>query len=79
MPWIGYKLVDQAITTLKGRGIGEAEIAKGRLDLLDSIRMELAGKVDAEARAIFEQKLTDGLDCVSANGTEGRLGDANLR
>ena len=59
-PWIGYKLVDAAVATLLGRGIDEIEIAKGRLDLLDSMRVELAAKVDADARAIFERKLADG-------------------
>lgn len=59
-PWIGYKLIDQAVATLKGRGIDEAEIAKGRLDLVDSMRVELAAKVDAEARAIFDRKLAKG-------------------
>lgn len=59
-PWIGYKLVDDAVTTLKERGIDEAEIAKGRLDLLDSMRVELATKVDVEARRIFDRKLSDG-------------------
>lgn len=58
-PWIGYKLVDAAVATLLARGIDEAEIAKGRLDLLDSMRVELAAKVDAEARSIFERKLAD--------------------
>jgi type III restriction enzyme len=59
-PWIGYKLVDQAIATLRTRGIDKMEIAKGRLDLLDSMRVELASKVDAEARTIFEHKLAKG-------------------
>ena len=60
-PWIGYKLVDQAVSTLKDRDIDEAEIAKGRLDLLDSMRVELAAKIDAEARVTFDRKLADGL------------------
>jgi type III restriction enzyme len=59
-PWIGYKLVEQAVAMLKKRGIDEAEIAKGRLDLLDSMRVELAAKVDAEARTTFERKLAKG-------------------
>lgn len=58
-PWISYQLVEEAVVTLKGRGIEEGEIAKGRLDLLDSIRVELATKVDAQAREIFERKIAE--------------------
>lgn len=69
-PWIGYKLVDEAVATLEGRGIDETEIAKGRLDLLDSMRVELAEKVDIEARAIFEQKLKKGLIAFRLTGAK---------
>ncbi len=69
-PWIGYKLVDQAVVTLKARGIDETEIAKGRIDLLDSMRVELAAKVDVEARAIFEKKLADGVIAFKLTGTK---------
>lgn len=69
-PWIGYKLVDQAVAMLKSRGIDESEIAKGRIDLLDSMRVELAAKVDVEARAIFEKKLADGVIAFKLTGTK---------
>jgi type III restriction enzyme len=59
-PWIGIRLVDEGLASLRARGIDDVEIAKGRLDLLDSIRAELEGKVEARARAIFEKKLADG-------------------
>jgi type III restriction enzyme len=59
-PWIGIGLVDEGIKALRDRGIADVEIAKGRLDLLDSIRVELEKKVDALARAVFEAKLKDG-------------------
>lgn len=66
--WIGYKLVEDAVSTLQGRGIDEAEIAKGRLDLLASMRVELEGKVDAAARAIFERKLDGGVVSFQLHG-----------
>jgi type III restriction enzyme len=58
-PWIGITLVDQGLSALRARGIGDEEIAKGRLDLLDNMRVELDAKVDALARTVFEQKLAD--------------------
>ncbi|MFC7499255.1 DEAD/DEAH box helicase [Enterovirga sp. GCM10030262] len=69
-PWIGYKLVDEAVATLKERGIDEAEIAKGRLDLLDSMRVELAAKADTAARAIFERKLKTGVIAFRLTGAK---------
>lgn len=59
-PWIGIDLVDQGIDDLRARGTDDERIAKGRLDLLDSIRGELGTKVDAMARAVFEAKLAAG-------------------
>lgn len=60
-PWIGIGLVDQGLADLRQRGIDDEAIARGRLDLLDSMRVELGAKVDAMARAIFETKLADGV------------------
>jgi len=59
-PWVGIALVDQGLDALRSR-YDEEMIAKGRLDLLDSIRVELGEKVDAMARAVFERKLASGV------------------
>lgn len=59
-PWIGIRLVDEGLAALRVRGIADDEIAKGRLDLLDSMRTELEARIDALARAVFEGKLADG-------------------
>jgi len=56
-PWIGIRLVDEGLTALRVRGIDDEEIAKGRLDLLDSMRTELESKIDVLARAVFDAKL----------------------
>ena len=58
-PWVGMVLVDQGLGALRGR-YDEDTVAKGRLDLLDSMRVELAAKVDAMARQVFEGKLASG-------------------
>jgi type III restriction enzyme len=59
-PWIGIRLVNEGLTALRGRGIADEEIAKGRLDLLDNMRVELEAKVDGMARRVFEEKLAKG-------------------
>lgn len=52
------------------RGIADEEIAKGRLDLLDSMRTELEAKIDALARAVFEAKLADGTIAFRLTGSK---------
>jgi type III restriction enzyme len=60
-PWIGIRLVDEGLAALRERDISDEKIAKGRLDLIDSMRAELAAKVDEMARAVFEAKLDTGV------------------
>lgn len=59
-PWVAIGLVDQALAALRARAVDDATIARGRLDLVSDMRVELAGKVDAAARAIFDAKLAAG-------------------
>jgi type III restriction enzyme len=59
-PWIGMRLVDEGLAALRARKVSDEKIAKGRLDLIDSMRVELEEKVDAMARAVFESKLEAG-------------------
>lgn len=59
-PWVAIGLVDQAIAALRSRNIDDVTIARGRLDLVSDMRVELAAKVDAAAREIFDRKLADG-------------------
>jgi type III restriction enzyme len=60
-PWVGIRLVDQGLAALRARGMGDEEIAKGRLDLIDSMRVEIDVKIDTMARAVFERKLAEGV------------------
>lgn len=69
-PWIGIRLVDEGLAALRARGISDDEIAKGRLDLLDSMRTELEAKIDALARAVFEAKLANGTVAFRLTGTK---------
>ncbi len=69
-PWIGIRLVDEGLVALRARGIADEEIAKGRLDLLDSMRTELEAKIDALARAVFEAKLADGTIAFRLTGSK---------
>ena len=59
-PWVAIGLVDQALSALRKREMDDATIARGRLDLVNDMRVELAGKVDEAARAIFDRKLGSG-------------------
>lgn len=59
-PWVAMSLVDQALTALRARNIDDATISRGRLDLVSDMRVELARKVDAAARAVFDLKLAAG-------------------
>ncbi len=69
-PWIGVRLVEEGLAALRVRGISDEEIAKGRLDLLNSMRTELESKVDALSRAVFETKLADGMIAFKLTGTK---------
>jgi type III restriction enzyme len=56
-PWVAIGLADQALNALRDRDVDDLTIARGRLDLVADMRVELATKVEAAARAIFERKL----------------------
>lgn len=59
-PWLAIDLVDQAIAALRARNVDDETIARGRLDLVSDMRVELAKKADAAAREIFNGKLSAG-------------------
>lgn len=59
-PWVAIALVDEALDALRARSVDDDTIARGRLDLVSDMRVELAGRIDAAARAIFDQKLAAG-------------------
>lgn len=59
-PWVAIGLVDQALDALRARNVDDDTIARGRLDLVSDMRVELARKIDAAARAVFDQKLAAG-------------------
>jgi type III restriction enzyme len=59
-PWVAMSLVDQALEALRARGVDDATIARGRLDLVNAMRVELREKVETAARAVFERKLQEG-------------------
>lgn len=59
-PWVAIGLVDQALAALRARKVDDETIARGRLDLVSDMRVELAEKADAAARAVFDKKLAAG-------------------
>jgi type III restriction enzyme len=58
-PWIGLHIVDEALTTLRGRH-DEAAIARSRLTLIEHIKAELRRKIDESAEAAFVAKYEAG-------------------
>lgn len=59
-PWVAIGLVDQALDALRARNVDDGTIARGRLDLVSDMRVELVRKIDAAARGVFDQKLAAG-------------------
>ena len=69
-PWVAITFVDQALAALRERRIDERTIARGRLDLVSAMRVELTKKIDDAARAIFDRKLEDGMIAFRLRGTK---------
>jgi len=69
-PWVAISLVDQALAVLRTRELDDLTIARGRLDLVNAMRVELAEKVDVAARAIFERKLRNGIISFQLRGSK---------
>jgi type III restriction enzyme len=69
-PWVAITLVDQALTMLRARDVSDETIARGRLDLVADMRVELAKKVDTAARAVFDRKLKAGTIAFRLRGSK---------
>ena len=59
-PWRADAILGVALGALRGRGATDADIAVGRLTLLDTLRGDLQAKMEAAAKAVFQAKIADG-------------------
>ncbi|WP_251978727.1 DEAD/DEAH box helicase [Salinicola avicenniae] len=69
-PWQGMRLLDETLTALRAKGVTDEQIYINRLDLVQSMKADLRGQVNAMAESLFLAKLEKGeiaLRLVSSN------------
>ncbi|WP_417546033.1 DEAD/DEAH box helicase [Marinobacter sp.] len=69
-PWQGMRLLEETLTALRKRDVTEAQIYANRLDLIQTMKVDLRAQVNAMAENLFRDKLDSGeisLRLVSSN------------
>jgi type III restriction enzyme len=69
-PWQGMRLLEETLTALRDRDVTEAQIYANRLDLIQTMKVDLRAQVNAMAENLFRDKLDSGeisLRLVSSN------------
>ncbi|MDC8802647.1 DEAD/DEAH box helicase family protein [Halomonas pacifica] len=69
-PWQGMRLLDETLNALRDKGVTDEQIYVNRLDLVQSMKADLRGQVNAMAESLFRAKLESGeiaLRLVSSN------------
>lgn len=59
-PWQGMRILEETLETLRQRGVSEARLHANRLDLLQTMKLDLRAQVGQAAEALFRRKLEDG-------------------
>ena len=59
-PWQGMRILDETLAALRARGVGEAALYANRLDLVRAIKGDLREQINAQAEALFRDKLAAG-------------------
>ncbi|MBI1213192.1 MAG: restriction endonuclease subunit R [Alphaproteobacteria bacterium] len=59
-PWQGMRILDEALQTIRGRGLPEVQIVRTRLALVNDIKRDLQDQVDAAAEAHFRDRVNAG-------------------
>lgn len=60
-PWQADRVLTDALTTLRTRGLTDDELATGRLSLAASMSEDLRRTVEAAAEAVFRRKIGEGM------------------
>lgn len=69
-PWQGMRLLDTTLEALRANGVSDKQIYVNRLDLVQSMKVDLRAQVNAMAESLFRNKLESGdiaLRLVSSN------------
>lgn len=69
-PWQGMRLLEETLTALRAKGVTDEQIYVNRLDLVQNMKADLRGQVNAMAETLFRGKLESGeiaLRLVSSN------------
>ncbi|MDN6297534.1 MAG: DEAD/DEAH box helicase family protein [Halomonas sp.] len=56
-PWQGMRLLDETLAALRAKGITDEQIYTNRLDLVQTMKADLRGQVNAMAESLFRTKL----------------------
>ncbi|MHB8714078.1 MAG: DEAD/DEAH box helicase [Trichloromonadaceae bacterium] len=59
-PWQGMRILEETLETLRQRGVSEARLYANRLDLLQTVKLDLRAQVYQAAERLFLQKLKEG-------------------
>lgn len=69
-PWQGMRILDETLTILRNREVSEQRLYVNRLDLIQTMKIDLKKQVDQAAETLFRSKLETGdvtLRLVSSN------------
>jgi len=59
-PWQGMRILEETLETLRQRGVSEACLYANRLDLVQTMKVDLREQVYRAAEALFHRKLEEG-------------------
>lgn len=59
-PWQGMRILEETLGSLRQRGVSEARLYANRLDLVQTMKLDLRAQVCQAAEALFRRKLEEG-------------------
>lgn len=59
-PWQGMRILDETLATLRSRGVSEQQLYVNRLDLVQTMKIDLKKQVAQAAEVLFRDKLETG-------------------
>lgn len=59
-PWQGMRILEETLEILRQRGVSEADLYANRLDLLQTMKLDLRQQVYRNAEELFRRKLEEG-------------------
>lgn len=59
-PWQGIRILDETLTILRNKGVSEERLYANRLDLVQTMKVDLKAQVNQAAEKLFHEKLENG-------------------